>query len=136
VMARQEGVAPVEGNGVSSDLRATSGPAGANLVSVLPIGMLREMTSGGSPGWGLVGHAEGEMAASHGLRCWRVRRLARGRNVGAPSQRAFREELLAVHDKLCRLSERTARRGVPVGPARALEILVWTEVEPRAYYRK
>ena len=65
-MARQEGVAPGEGNGVSPDLRATSGPAGANLVSVLPIGMLREMTSGGSPGRGLVGHAEAEM------RWWRV----------------------------------------------------------------
>ena len=65
-MARQEGVAPVEGNGVSPDLRAASGPAAAHLVSVDPIGMLREMISGGSPGWGLVGHAEAEM------RWWRV----------------------------------------------------------------
>lgn len=50
--------------------------------------------------------------------------------------RAFREDLFAGRERLCSLSERTARRGVLVGPVRALEILVWTEVERRGYYRQ
>lgn len=50
--------------------------------------------------------------------------------------RAFREDLLAGYERLSSLASHATQRSVPVGPVRALEILVWTEVEPRGYYRQ
>ena len=50
--------------------------------------------------------------------------------------RAFREDLVAGYECLSSLASHATQRSVPVGPVRALEILVWTEVEPRGYYRQ
>ena len=49
---------------------------------------------------------------------------------------AFQDDLIAAYDRLRYLALLSRERGQAVGPVRALEILIWTEVEPRGYYRQ
>lgn len=48
---------------------------------------------------------------------------------------AFRVDLEAAHDELREFAAATAALGCPIGPVRALEVLIWSEVEERGYYR-
>ena len=56
--------------------------------------------------------------------------------VGLSVLTGFREDLIGVYDTVASLAGKSAGLNMPVGPVRALEILVWTEVEPRGYYRQ
>ena len=47
----------------------------------------------------------------------------------------FREDLLACNEDLEALSRIAAREELPVTPLRVLELLAWSELEPRGYYR-
>ena len=47
----------------------------------------------------------------------------------------FREDLVACHEPLSALSSMASDEGRPVTPLRILELLIWSEVEPRGYYR-
>ena len=49
--------------------------------------------------------------------------------------RSFRSDLVASSAQLEALSRLSAEAGNPVGPLRLLEMLIWSEVEPRGYYR-
>lgn len=48
---------------------------------------------------------------------------------------AFREDLLGCYEQLAEISATATQAGYPVGPLRLLEFLVWSETEPRGYYR-
>ncbi len=48
---------------------------------------------------------------------------------------AFREDLRAVAEPLGRVVDALAREGFQLTPVRALEVLVWTQVEPYGQYR-
>jgi Family of unknown function (DUF6308) len=56
--------------------------------------------------------------------------------VGQTVLNAFRADLLATQDSLERLRGEIAHHGYPLTLVRVLEILVWTEVEERGYYRQ
>ena len=56
--------------------------------------------------------------------------------VAATVLEAFQKDLIGAYDALCDLALLSRERGQGVGPVRALEILIWTEVEPRGYYRQ
>lgn len=47
----------------------------------------------------------------------------------------FREDLIACYRDLDDLSRLAAEENIPVTPLRILELLAWSEVEPRGYYR-
>ena len=47
---------------------------------------------------------------------------------------AFRDDLLAVSVDVERLRSRLADAGFPVSAVRLMEVLIWTQVEPRGYY--
>jgi len=47
----------------------------------------------------------------------------------------FRELLFCHEDRICELRECCAGERYPISPIRALEILLWTQWEPRGYYR-
>ena len=47
----------------------------------------------------------------------------------------FRKDLRAARSDIEGLRAPLARSGFPLTPVRALEILVWTEIEPKGYYR-
>ena len=55
--------------------------------------------------------------------------------AAAPALVAFRADLLAVWDRLSEIRGVLDSEGFPITQLRALEILVWTEVEPRGVYR-
>ena len=48
----------------------------------------------------------------------------------------FREVLLAHLSEMTELCGLVAEKGYPIARVRALEILMWVEIEPNAYYRK
>ena len=48
----------------------------------------------------------------------------------------FREMLLEHRHRVEQLSECCAAQGYPITPVRVLEILLWTQWEPRGYYRQ
>jgi len=50
--------------------------------------------------------------------------------------RAFREDLVDTHERLAEMSASAHRAGYSVGPLRLLEFLLWSEREPRGYYRR
>jgi len=52
-----------------------------------------------------------------------------------PVLEAFRADLASAWDHLTRVTSRLAESGYPLTPLRALELLIWTETEPRGYYR-
>lgn len=56
-------------------------------------------------------------------------------DMGLRVLRAFRDDLVPAHDDFSAQAARRTKHRVPLGPVRVLEILVWTEVEPRGYYR-
>lgn len=56
-------------------------------------------------------------------------------NVAITVLRAFRNDLANSHGLLCALAERSETAARPVGPVRILEVMVWSQVEPRGYYR-
>lgn len=47
----------------------------------------------------------------------------------------FRAELAAAWDTLAPITSILAKSGYWLTPLRALEALIWTEAEPRGYYR-
>lgn len=49
--------------------------------------------------------------------------------------RLFRDDLLACNEDLEALCSIAAQEGLPVTPLRVLEVLAWSELEPRGYYR-
>lgn len=59
----------------------------------------------------------------------------RAPDVGIGVLKAFREDLIACYQQLSDVSHTVAAAGYPTSPLRLLELLVWTEVEPQAYYR-
>ena len=61
------------------------------------------------------------------------RRHAAG--VAIEALRVFRDDLRAITGELNELLEALAAEGFPITRVRALEVLVWTETEPRGYYR-
>ncbi|MFI5259079.1 MAG: DUF6308 family protein [Candidatus Limnocylindrales bacterium] len=50
--------------------------------------------------------------------------------------KAFREDLVGCYAQLADMSAAATRAGHPISPLRLLEFLVWSETEPRAYYRR
>jgi hypothetical protein len=56
--------------------------------------------------------------------------------VAIEALRVFREDLRAITGELDELLEALAAEGFPITRVRALEVLVWTETEPRGYYRR
>ncbi len=48
---------------------------------------------------------------------------------------AVQGDLVGCLDQLTSLGNRAASHGWPITPLRAMEILIWTEVEPHGYYR-
>jgi hypothetical protein len=48
---------------------------------------------------------------------------------------AVQVDLVGCLAQLTSLSNQAASRGWPISPLRAMEILIWTEVEPQGYYR-
>jgi hypothetical protein len=59
----------------------------------------------------------------------------RAADVAVVTLQAFRSDLLAAADALSALVTRLAARGFPITDVRALEVLIWTELEPNGYYR-
>jgi hypothetical protein len=55
-------------------------------------------------------------------------------SVGVAVAREFRNDLRAVESRLVSICKRLHDCGYPLTPVRTLEILVWTETEPRGYY--
>jgi hypothetical protein len=47
---------------------------------------------------------------------------------------AFRDDLLAVSAEVEKLRLALAEVGFPVSPVRLMEVLIWSQVEPRGYY--
>ena len=47
----------------------------------------------------------------------------------------FRNDLVASQDQLSSLRETLSKKGFPLSPVRILEILLWTQIEPRGGYR-
>jgi hypothetical protein len=60
---------------------------------------------------------------------------ARAAAAVMPVLEAFRADLASAWDHLTALTLRVAGSGYQLTPLRALELLVWTETEPRGYYR-
>jgi hypothetical protein len=56
--------------------------------------------------------------------------------VAVEALRVFRADLRAVAHELDELLKTLAAEGFPMTRVRALEVLVWTETEPRGYYRR
>jgi len=48
---------------------------------------------------------------------------------------AFRTDLEVIQTELQSLAADTVALGSPIGPVRGLEVLIWSEVEERGYYR-
>jgi hypothetical protein len=48
----------------------------------------------------------------------------------------FRDDLVAVYDAVTSLGGTLNEQGCELSPVRILEILLWTEVEPRGGYRR
>lgn len=64
---------------------------------------------------------------------------AHGQRRLASSQQAlewFREDLLAVKSQIESIEHELHKIGYVMSPVRILEVLVWTAVEPRGYYRQ
>lgn len=55
--------------------------------------------------------------------------------VAVEVMKAFREDLRFAYTRVIGLRESLANRGYDLTPVRILEILVWVETEPSAYYR-
>lgn len=60
---------------------------------------------------------------------------ARAGSVARVVLRAFREDLRASAPDVGAVTRTLADAGYPLTPVRILEILLWTELEPRGYYR-
>lgn len=60
---------------------------------------------------------------------------ARAAEVAVEIMRAFREDLRFAYTRLVGLQAALANAGYELTPVRILEILMWTETEPNAYYR-
>lgn len=56
--------------------------------------------------------------------------------VAVSALEGFRDDLRAVADDLDQICRHLTDAGYPLTPVRILEILVWTEAEPRGYYRR
>lgn len=52
-----------------------------------------------------------------------------------PVLEAFRADLIGSWDELQGLAASLAEKGFELTPLRLLEVLIWTETEPRGYYR-
>jgi hypothetical protein len=52
-----------------------------------------------------------------------------------PVLEAFRADLMGSWDELQGLAVSLAESGFPLTPVRLLELLIWTQTEPRGYYR-
>jgi Family of unknown function (DUF6308) len=59
----------------------------------------------------------------------------RAASAALPALAAFREDLRAATEPLCDVCRTLRLEGFRVTSLRALELLVWTEVEPRDYCR-
>jgi hypothetical protein len=66
---------------------------------------------------------------------WRTQDKARAAQVAVEVLSLFREDLIACYEPLSALSSMAAEAGRPVTPLRILELLIWSEVEPKGYYR-
>ena len=60
---------------------------------------------------------------------------ARAAAAVMPVLEAFRADLAGAWDHLTQVTSRLAEAGYQLTTLRALELLVWTETEPRGYYR-
>jgi Family of unknown function (DUF6308) len=60
---------------------------------------------------------------------------ARAAGAVMPVLEAFRADLASAWDRLTQVTLRLAGSGYQLTPLRALELLIWTETEPRGYYR-
>ena len=60
---------------------------------------------------------------------------ARAAGAVMPVLEAFRADLADAWDRLTVMTSRLAEEGYLLTPLRALELLIWTETEPRGYYR-
>lgn len=47
----------------------------------------------------------------------------------------FRDDLAAAHDRIVSLQGALNDQGYALSPVRILEILLWTQIEPRGGYR-
>jgi Family of unknown function (DUF6308) len=60
----------------------------------------------------------------------------RAADAAMPALVAFREDLRTCRDPLSDMCRVLGQEGFVLTSLRALELLIWTEVEPRGYYRK
>jgi hypothetical protein len=60
---------------------------------------------------------------------------AKAADVALRTLELFRSDLAATSEELASIQEALASEGFPLTPVRILEVLIWTEVEPRAGYR-
>ena len=60
----------------------------------------------------------------------------RAAEAGIRVMQLFRDDLVAARTQLDTLGATLASGGFPMTTVRALELLVWTEVEPQGYYRQ
>ena len=74
-------------------------------------------------------------ALGQATRRWRTQDAQSAADVAISVMRAFRSDLIACRDRLSRLVDHAQAIGRPVGQVRVLEVLIWSQVEPRGYYR-
>ncbi|MDQ6748972.1 MAG: hypothetical protein M3010_12815 [Candidatus Dormibacteraeota bacterium] len=60
----------------------------------------------------------------------------RAADAGMRGMELFRADPLAAHDELATLTSQLAVAGYPMSAVRALQLAIWTEVEPQDYYRQ
>ena len=76
-------------------------------------------------------HISGENWAAG---AWEDRR--RAADAGMRGMELFRADPLAAHDELAMLTSQLTVAGYPMSAVRALQLAIWTEVEPQSYFRQ
>jgi hypothetical protein len=66
---------------------------------------------------------------------WKTQDKSRAPAVAKQVLVLFRQDLLECYEPLRDLSAMAEDAGYPVTPLRFLELLIWSQVEPRGYYR-
>jgi hypothetical protein len=70
-----------------------------------------------------------------GVKPYRTQDKLQAADLAVVALRLLRTDLIGCEEPLASLASSAARAGHPVGPLRLLEVLIWSELEPRGYYR-